>query len=144
GLSNNTTYYVIDLTNGNYELASSLDDAEKGNAITLGSDPNTKDQTLTDNTNNDRAEATSGGSGGKIGVSVSLALNVVSDTTLASIGDSTALAAPHVTITGGGNVSVTATDNESTVGRALPASGGTSGTNVGVGASVGINVVNNT
>ena len=96
-----------------------------------------------DNTDNFRAVATSGGSGGKIGVSVSLGVNVVTDTTLASVGDSNGGSAPKVTISAPGAVSITATSNEANVARALPSAGGTGGSSVGVGGSVGINVVTN-
>ena len=54
-----------------------------------------------DNTDNFRADATSGASGGNIGVSVSVGVNDVSNNTNASVGDSAALAAPKVTISGG-------------------------------------------
>ncbi len=86
----------------------------------------------------------SGGSGGDIGVSVSLGVNVVTNKTTASVGDTAALTAPKVDITGAGAVTVSATSDESNFARALPSSGGTGGSSVGVGASVGINVINNT
>ena len=142
GLTNGAQYYAIDLTNGEFQLASSLDNAEAGTAITLSSGTafNSNDK-LVDNTDNNRAVATSGASGGNIGVSVSLGVNVISNTTLASVGDTSTLAAPAVTITGSGNVVVSATSNESNVARALPSSGGAGGTKVGVGGSVGINVI---
>ena len=37
GLSNGTQYYVINLTNGNYQLASSLDNALAGSCHHAGS-----------------------------------------------------------------------------------------------------------
>ncbi len=144
GLSSGTTYYVIDLTNGQYLLATSLDNALAGTAITLGAAGSSTTQSFTDNTDNFRADATSGASGGNIGVSVSVGVNDISNNTSASVGDSAALAAPKVTISGAGAVSVTASSNEQNVARALPSAGGASGSSVGVGGSVGVNVVGNT
>ena len=144
GLLNNTQYYVIDLTNGNYELASSLDNALAGTAITLGAAGSSSLQSLLDKTDNFRADATSGASGGNVGVSVSVGVNDVSNNTNASVGDSAALAAPKVTISGAGAVSVTASSTEQIFARALPSAGGASGSSVGVGGSAGVNVVSNT
>jgi hypothetical protein len=144
GLSNATQYYVIDLTNGDYQLASSLDNALAGTAITLGAAGSSSSQSFVDNTDNFRADATSGASGGSIGVSVSVGVNDVSNNTSASVGDSAALSAPNVTISGGGAVSVTASSSEQNFARALPSAGGASGSSVGVGGSVGVNVVSNT
>jgi hypothetical protein len=144
GLSSGTQYYVIDLTGGNYQLASSLDNALAGTAITLGAAGSSSSQSFVDNTDNFRADATSGASGGNIGVSVSVGVNDVSNNTSASVGDSAALAAPKVTISGGGAVNVTASSFEQNFARALPSAGGASGSSVGVGGSVGVNVVSNT
>lgn len=139
GLANGHEYYIIEVKNGKFQLAATRDDAENGKAIVLGADGSSKTQKLIDETDNSRVEATSGGSGGKIGVSVSLGVNVVTNNTHATVGGSTA----QVTITGGGNVALGATSTESNVARALPSSGGASGSEVGVGASVGINVITN-
>jgi hypothetical protein len=143
GLSNGTTYYVIALNGGQYQLASSLDNALAGTAITLGAAGSSSTQSFVDKTDNFRADATSGASGGDIGVSVSVGVNDVSNNTSASVGDSAALAAPKVTISGGGAVSVTASSYEQNFARALPSAGGASGSSVGVGGSVGVNVVSN-
>ncbi len=144
GLTNGSQYYVIDLTGGNYQLATTLDNAQNGIAIALGAAGSSTTQTLVDTTDNSRTEAMSGAGGGKIGVAVSVGVNVVSNTTLASIGDTAALTAPKVTITGAGTVSVTATSNEGNFARALPSNGSTTGgSSVGVGGSVGVNVVTN-
>ncbi len=143
-LSNNTQYYVINLNNGYYQLASSLDNALAGTAITLGAAGSSSSQSFLDNTDNFRADATSGAGGGSIGVSVSVGVNDVSNNTSASVGDSAALAAPKVAISGGGAVSVTASSYEQNFARALPSAGGASGSSVGVGGSVGVNVVSNT
>ncbi|HET6237314.1 MAG TPA: hypothetical protein VFE41_20495 [Acetobacteraceae bacterium] len=144
GLSSGAQYYVIDLTGGHYQLASSLDNALAGTAITLGAAGSSSAQVFLDRTDNFRADATSGASGGSIGVSVSVGVNDVSNNTGASVGDSAALTAPNVTISGGGAVSVTASSSEQNFARALPSAGGASGSSVGVGGSVGVNVVSNT
>ena len=82
GLTNGTEYYVIDLTGGNFRRC------WRRRLMTLRPAPRSlwarpgrpATQALVDITDNNRAEATSGASGGKIGVSVSLGVNVVSMT----------------------------------------------------------------
>jgi hypothetical protein len=145
GLTSGTTYYIIDLTGGNYQLAASRDDAYDGKAITLTSDGNTSQQVV-DGSHSSRADAASGAGGGKIGVAGSVAVNVVNNDTEAVVGltpGNTGPSTASVTITGGGNVSVSAASDEANLSRARP-SGDTDGDNVGVGASVAVNVLTNT
>jgi hypothetical protein len=144
GLTNGTQYYIIDLTDNKALLATTLDNAQAGTAITFGAAGSSANQALVDSADNNRAEATSGASGGKIGVSVSVGVNVVKDITTASVGDTAALAAPKVTISHPGAITVTAASAATNIARALPSSGGTGGSSVGVGASVGVNTVTDT
>src|SRR3989442_2448589 len=74
-------------------------------------------------------------------------VNVVINDTEAVVGRTPGVAGPStasVAITGGGNVAVAAASDESNQSRALPSDGGGKGSNVGVGASVPVNVPINT
>ena len=146
GLADGTTYYLIDLTGGKFQLAASRQDAFDGKAINLTSDGNTN-QKLVDQTDTSIVQATSGAGGGKIGVAGSVAVNVVGDDTEAVVGRTPGNSGPStasVTLTGGKDVSLAAESKMSNVSRALPSDGGGKGTSVGVGASVAVNVVTNT
>ena len=140
GLTSGSTYYLIQVADGKFQLAATHDDAEEGKAITLTSAGN-KQQKLIDNENTSHTDATSGGGGGKIGVAGSVAVNVVDNDVEASVGRGGTSA---ITITGNGDVTISATNTSEAFSRALPAAGGASGKSVGVGASVAINVLSNT
>ena len=84
------------------------------------------------------ASATSGDGGGNIGIAGSVAINIVSDTTLASIiGGATVDA-------GGGDVSMTATDSSSATTSALPSANNGQSGKFGLGASVALAIVTDT
>ena len=92
------------------------------------------------------ASATSGAGASKVGVAGSVAINLASAMSQATIGQSTASASPvrTVTITSGGTgaVSLTAEDDSNSTVSAMPSTtDGASGSSVGVGASLGLNLV---
>ena len=146
GLTDNRGYYLIELTDGQYQVAATRDDARNGKAIVLTSAGNAA-QTFIDATSTSRAEAISGGSGGKIGFAGAVAVNVATNSSQAVV-NGISVAQPvgnmSMAMTGGGNLSISAVNNADSVSRALPSSGGGEGKSVGVGASVAVNVVNNT
>ncbi|WP_367889442.1 hypothetical protein [Humibacter ginsenosidimutans] len=82
------------------------------------------------------AQSTSGAGGGKVSVAGSFALAVVNQQTLAEL-------AGTVTLTGG-DASVVAGSAASTTVKAEPTPGGVTSTNVGVGASVGLALIQDT
>ena len=146
GLTDNRIYYMIELADGQYQVAATLDDARNGKAIVLTGAGNAA-QTFIDATSTSRAEAISGGSGGKIGFAGAVAVNVVTNNSQAVV-NGISVAQPvgnmSMAMTDGGNLSITAVNNADSVSRALPSSGGGQGKSVGVGASVAVNVVTNT
>lgn len=84
------------------------------------------------------ASATSGAGSGKVGLAGSLALNLIDTESRAQLASGAAVSiVPGDT----GAVSVSSDDRASTTGQALPADGGASGSKVGIGASVAVNVV---
>lgn len=86
-----------------------------------------------DTTNTFAAEAKAGAGGGKVGIAGALALNLIDVSSMAGIHAGAAVNA------GGGDVEVTAQSNSSTTASALP-DGPASGGQVGVGASVALNL----
>ena len=82
------------------------------------------------------AQSTSGAGGGNISVAGSLALAVVNQHTLAELDGTVALS--------GGDAAITAGSAASTTVKAEPTGGGVSSTNVGVGASVALNLITDT
>ena len=142
GLVDGHIYYVILLEGNTAELAASVEDAVAGKAITLTS-AGGAGQKLIDTTSTFRAEATSGASGGDVGIAGSVAINYAKTNTIAEIGldhDSKANPNGPVTLTlGGDDVSIHAQNLTETHVTALPA-GIASGSDVGVGASVALNI----
>src|SRR5208282_3327131 len=139
----NTTYYLIDLTGGYYQVAATQQDAFAGNAIAISGTGNAM-QVVHDDIDSTFASAMSGASGGNVGVAGSVAVNLVNNNTQAVIGltpGASGSSTASVTITGGGNVSVTAASAQVNYALATPAPGDTGGGKVGVGASVAVNVV---
>ncbi|MCZ4315718.1 leukotoxin LktA family filamentous adhesin [Comamonadaceae bacterium G21597-S1] len=92
--------------------------------------------------------ATSGAAGGNVGVAGALGVNVLANTTVASIdGDTDGGGVGAAVLVGGGDLRVEAANvSESTtiVGASVQASGGGSPAAVGVGPSVGTNIAVNT
>ena len=86
------------------------------------------------------ASATAGAGSGKVGIAGSLALNLIDTESLAQIRQGA-----HVTIVPGdtGAINLSADDRTSVSGQALPADGGASGSKVGIGASVAVNIIAN-
>ena len=141
--SGQTTYYLIDLTNGRYQLAASREDAFLGKQIDISGAGNAN-QVVHDDTNSSLATAQSGASGGTIGVDGSLAINLVNNDTQALVGltpGETGASTASITITGVGNVSVNAAGAQTNYALATPASGEADGSKLGVGASVAVNVI---
>ena len=83
------------------------------------------------------AEATSGASGKSVGIAGSLALGILDAESSAVI-----KSGAHVTITGGGDVRLTAENTTVNTVIAKPANGGATAGSVGVGASVALNIAN--
>lgn len=86
------------------------------------------------------ASATAGAGSGKVGIAGSLALNLIDTESLAQIRPGA-----HVTIVPGdtGAIQLSADNRTSVTGEALPAEGGASGSKVGIGASVAVNIIAN-
>lgn len=95
-------------------------------------------QPTTAGASNTFAATSTSGAGGSalVGVTGSLALNVV------TMGTSAAIAGTEPVVVGGANIALTAGSNNSNAVQALP--GSTAGTTVGIGATVGLNIVNDT
>ena len=96
-----------------------------------------------------RGSGISGGSGGDIGVAGSFALNIaVVNTTAAILSDPTGGTPGHAATTvnaGTGDVTINATSAAKSTASAIPAEDGTAtGSNVGVGASIALNLVTDT
>lgn len=91
-----------------------------------------------DTTHTAGAEAKSGGGSSKVGIAGSLALNIVDNSSIAAIASGAAVNA------GGGNVTLAAANASENTARAVPSEDATaSGEQVGIGASVAVNVVAN-
>ena len=88
-----------------------------------------------DSTHRFGAQATSGAGGGKTGIAGSLAINV------ANVAADATIAADATVDAGAGDLTLTAEADSESVVKALPEGEGASGTNVGVGASVALNIV---
>ena len=92
------------------------------------------------------AAASSGASGGKIGVAGSVGINIANTSTLAVVGlDHDPMTAPHgaaLLTLGGGDVSLKAENTTENTAFATPA-GPTGGSKVGVGVSVAVNIAVN-
>lgn len=86
------------------------------------------------------ASATAGAGSGKVGIAGSLALNLIDTESLAQIRPGA-----EVTIVPGdtGAIHLSADARSSVSGQALPAEGGASGSKVGIGASVAVNIIAN-
>ncbi len=86
------------------------------------------------------ASATAGAGSGKVGIAGSLALNLIDTESLAQIRQGA-----QVTIVPGdtGAIQLSADARSSVTGQALPAEGGASGSTVGIGASVAVNIIAN-
>jgi len=139
-LDGDTTYYIIDLTGGRYQLAESRKDAFKGKAIDLTGDGNTNQQII-DRTSGSRAVAKSGAGGGKIGVAGSVAVNIATGDTSAVLGDGAIVTARDGadgdSDTGASIVGAEA--NTYTFTQALPKEAA-SGTSLGLGLSFAIGI----
>ncbi|WP_345762181.1 beta strand repeat-containing protein [Diaminobutyricibacter sp. McL0608] len=82
------------------------------------------------------AQATSGAGGGKISVAGSLGLAVINQTTTAEVAGTVVLT--------GGDANIIAASNAASTVKAEPTPGGVTATNVGVGASVALNLITDT
>jgi hypothetical protein len=97
------------------------------------------------------ANATAGAGSSKVGVAGAVGINLATASGIATIGDSTVSssvtpgAKVKITTGGTGAVSLTAEDDSGSTATALPATDdGADGDSVGIGASVGLNIVTNT
>jgi hypothetical protein len=84
------------------------------------------------------AKASSGAGGSKVGIAGSVALNLLDTQSVARVSGGAT-----VTVTGGGDVSLTTDNRTDTTAQALPVGGGATGDTVGVGASVALNILAN-
>ncbi|HEX5279640.1 MAG TPA: hypothetical protein VFW28_06150 [Micropepsaceae bacterium] len=130
GLTDGTTYYAIDLTNGHYQLAASRQDGLDGKAIALGSVGDASQKVIETN-HAVRSEADSGAGSDKVGIAGALALNLVKNHTQALVEGGS------VTVSGG-DVTINAVNNESDLANATSKAKGGS---VGIGVSVGLNIL---
>jgi hypothetical protein len=138
GLSEGATYYVIRVPGdgSKIKLAASAADAQAGKAVDLTAAGQGHAHSLTETVSTYAATATSGGGGTEVGVAGSLALNVALIDTHAELQADSSLNA------GGGDVTLTGTAVTSSTVTAVPTeAGGATGSDIGVGASIGINVV---
>ncbi len=144
GLKDGTTYYAIIDGSGAIQLAKTYDDALDGSGEKITSVGTGEEHSITESSHSTRTTAISGASGGKIGVAGSLAINVANGTTEAllesdanarlrdgSDDDDTTADDVRVSANATTNNSVTATPHENA-----------SGSSLGVGLSVGVNVGN--
>ncbi|WP_380052864.1 leukotoxin LktA family filamentous adhesin [Falsihalocynthiibacter sp. SS001] len=104
-----------------------------GNGVNVAAVQSLDGSDVTDEIN---AQATSGAGASKVGIAGSLAINTVNADTSATIGESAIVNA------GTGTSSIIAEQKMNAVSKALPSSGGATGTQVGVGASVALNFIN--
>ncbi|WP_176250049.1 leukotoxin LktA family filamentous adhesin [Sulfitobacter sp. HGT1] len=88
--------------------------------------------------NSFKTSSTSGAGSSNVGVAGSFALNLIDTQTTATIGAGVA-----VNITGGGAVEATTDNKTDSEVAATPASGGATGDTLGLGASVGLNIIAN-
>ncbi|WP_231602494.1 beta strand repeat-containing protein [Neorhodopirellula pilleata] len=141
GLTDGETYYAIVDGSGKLALASSYDEALEGNAVELTSVGSGEEHTITEATHSAGASATSGASGGNIGVAGSLAINVTDGSTQAIL-----KSGAGVTLRDGSDAGTTVGDvalaaKATTNNRVLATpSEDASGASLGVGLSVGVNV----
>ena len=84
------------------------------------------------------AQATSGASGQNVGVAGALAINIVSNTSEASVA-----AGSHVTASGSPNLTLNSQDTATEPASALPSNGGGVAGKVGIGLSVALNIDTN-
>ena len=147
GLTNGATYYVIVVDGRRISLAASRDDAVAGKAIKLTS-AGGAGQSFTDTRASFHATAVSGAGGGKTGVAGSVAINIAKDNTRAVVGYNADGNPPNTAATvllTTGDVDIRAASRTENIVLAAPSGGGAKGSNVGVGASVALNIaLNNT
>jgi hypothetical protein len=113
----------------------------------MASTSSTKDgETTTDATNDSGAEATSGAGAASVGIAGSLAVNTVVNTTVAAIESNKDGDAKTATLNAGaGDVQIAAeSENSSAVKSGADVKGSGKDAKVGVGASIGTNVIVNT
>ena len=96
-------------------------------------------QALTPGVSGYGTQATSGPGGTNVGVAGAVAINLVSNTSDAAVTTGNTLA-----VSSGDNVTLHAQNNVTETASALPSTGGSKGSNVGVGASLALNVATNT
>ncbi|MEO0465166.1 MAG: LEPR-XLL domain-containing protein, partial [Pseudomonadota bacterium] len=131
GLTDGDTYYAI-VDDDTLKLASSLEDAIKGEGIELTSAASDDTHTLTNASHSAVADARSGAGGGKTGVSGSVAINYTEGTTKGSYGENA-----DVTSTGTQDARIAGEAETLILTRALPAIA-TSGASTGVGLSFAV------
>ena len=141
GLTDGETYFAIIEDNGKLKLAATYADAVAGKKITLTGKGTGEGHKITEFTHSSAAFATSGASGGKIGVAGSVAINYSAGTTSATIAGGA-----NVTLLDGGDpgtevgdVVINADATSNNLVKAQPKRT-TAGTSVGVGLSFGINI----
>ncbi len=139
GLTYDETYYVIvDETTPNLlQLAATEEHAKKGVALDLSAPLAINSQSLTEKESGFIAEATSGAGGSSsVGVAGSLAINVATTKTEATIASGA-----DVNVNGA-NVSLSASAKTKSTANALPKQD-TTGKSLGLGASVALNITDN-
>jgi filamentous hemagglutinin family protein len=122
-------------------ISESVAEARLGRA-THAADGVTLSATMTDvggdTTSTTGADASSGAGSAKVGIAGSLAINVASNTSTAAITENA------IVFARGGNVSLTSESRAASDVKAVPSTnGGVTGADVGIGASIGVNVVSN-
>jgi mucin-19 len=132
-------------------LAKARSEGEIGAGTTISAQAITVQAQMNGGSNAFGASATSGAGASKVGVAGSVGINLASAVSQATIGQSTAspAASPGATVTitsgGTGAVALTAEDDSDSTVSAMPATDdGATGSSVGVGAALGLNLVNNT
>ncbi|MFC1895392.1 LEPR-XLL domain-containing protein, partial [Thermodesulfobacteriota bacterium] len=141
GLTNGKTYYAI-VKDGSLSLATSREDAMNGKAVKITSVGTGTDHTLTEAEHRSAADATSGASGGNVGVAGALGINVMEARTTALLPNGATIEM----IDGGdaytdiGSILVNSASRTFAGVDAGAKQDGDTGEGVGVGASIGLNI----
>ena len=149
GLHDGTVYYVAVQADGSVKLYDTQAHAVAGGAaglLDLTSAGSGSQHSLQDVTDSFGARSTSGAGGGKTGVAGSLSINVAltdTEATLGTVDGDGTVHVPSVTLTGG-DITLTANGTIANDVSALPTAGGGSGSDTGVGISIGFNYGQNT
>jgi hypothetical protein len=142
-LDDDTTYFAIVDGSKQLRLAETRDKAYKGESIDITSAGTGEDHSITEKTHSAEAHAISGASGGDTGAAGSVAINLGSATTTASLQDGATLTLQDGAVDGDGDtgaLTITASAVSHNQARALPHEEAASGKSLGFGLSFAFNL----